>query len=166
MSEGRTVGLAVSNQWFVGRIFILRAKRVVGVRRGSVMSRLSIFAIIALTIPTFAAAQRGVASAPSRAATAIPRAAAAPAHANVRPQSRMQSAARVGGRIVRGGNTGHSIRRGNGANFGSNGNFNGTDFQDVPGLGFDYPHLAAISGNRRGHGGRFEGGSPFGFSGF
>jgi len=139
------------------------------------MSRLSIFAIIALTIPTFAAAQHGgsaggrasgVASAPSRAATAIPRAAAAPAHANVRPQSRVQSAARVGGRIVRGGNTGHSIRRGNGANFGSNGNFNGTDFQDVPGLGFDYPHLAAISGNRRGHGGRFEGGSPFGFSGF
>jgi hypothetical protein len=56
--------------------------------------------------------------------------------------------------------------RGNGANFGSNGNFNGTDFQNVPGLGFDFPHLAAISGNQRGHGRGFEGGAPFGFSGF
>jgi hypothetical protein len=32
-------------------------------------------------------------------------------------------------------------------------------------LGFDYPHLAAVNGNRRGHGGRFNG-APFGFGGF
>src|ERR1700682_3139720 len=146
-----------------------------GMRRGSVMSRLSILAIIALTVPTFAAAQhRGgpgastpaAAVGPSRPATAIPRAAPAAAHASARAQSGMQSAARVGGPIAHGRNTGRPIRRGNSANFGSNGNFNGTDFQDVPGLGFDYPHLAAISGNRRGHGRRFDGGAPFGFSGF
>jgi len=54
-------------------------------------------------------------------------------------------------------------RNNNNANFGFN---NGTDFQNVPGLGFDYPHLAAVSGNRRSHNGRFAGGFPFGFSGF
>jgi len=54
----------------------------------------------------------------------------------------------------------------------NNGNFasNGTDFQNVPGLGFDYPHLAAVSGNRHSRNGRFAGGFaggfPFGFSGF
>ena len=42
--------------------------------------------------------------------------------------------------------------------------FDTTDFADVPGLGFDFPHLAAVSGNRhrRGHLGTF----PFGFDGF
>jgi hypothetical protein len=34
----------------------------------------------------------------------------------------------------------------------------------APGLGFDFPHMAAVSG-RRGHG-RFEGVNSFGFSGF
>ena len=43
---------------------------------------------------------------------------------------------------------------------------NGPTFQNVPGLGFDYPHLAAMSGNRGGHGGRGRGGAPFGFGGF
>jgi hypothetical protein len=33
-------------------------------------------------------------------------------------------------------------------------------------LGFDYPHLAAISGNRRLRGSRFRGGVPFGSGGF
>jgi hypothetical protein len=59
----------------------------------------------------------------------------------------------------RGGRPG---RRGNGVPF----NSDQVDFQNVPGLGFDYPHLAAISGNRRGRGSRFNGGFPFGFSGF
>jgi hypothetical protein len=40
-----------------------------------------------------------------------------------------------------------------------------TDFEDVPGLGFDFPHLAAVSGNRRHHRGQF-GVFPFGFNGF
>jgi hypothetical protein len=35
----------------------------------------------------------------------------------------------------------------------------------VPGLGFDFPHLAAVSGNRR-HNGRFGNSFPFGFGGF
>jgi hypothetical protein len=75
-------------------------------------------------------------------------------------QSGMQGSARVGASVVRTrGNGVRIIRR-------ANSGFNGTDFQDVPGLGFDYPHLAAISGNRRFHSGRFGGGFPFGFSGF
>jgi hypothetical protein len=48
---------------------------------------------------------------------------------------------------------------------GSNFGFNGVDFQDVPGLGFDYPHLAAISRNRF-IPGRFAGGFPFGYGGY
>jgi len=68
----------------------------------------------------------------------------------------------------------HMGHRNNGGNFGFNGadgfnradGFNGTDFSNVPGLGFDYPHLAAINGNRRFHGRGFDGGFPFGFSGF
>jgi len=41
-----------------------------------------------------------------------------------------------------------------------------TNFEGVPGLGFDFPHLAAISGGRH-EGGRFGfGASPFGFGGF
>jgi hypothetical protein len=72
----------------------------------------------------------------------------------------------------------HMGHRNGGGNFGFNGTngfnngfnsadgFNGTDFSNVPGLGFDYPHLAAINGNRRFHGRRFDGEVPFGFSGF
>jgi hypothetical protein len=44
--------------------------------------------------------------------------------------------------------------------------FDGNDFQDVPGLGFDFPHLAAVSGNRHSRGNRFNRGFPFGFSDF
>jgi len=39
----------------------------------------------------------------------------------------------------------------------------GTTFENVPGLGFDFPHLAAINGGRRHEG---EGFFPFGFGGF
>jgi hypothetical protein len=55
-----------------------------------------------------------------------------------------------------------TVHRANNSPFG----FDGTNFQDVPGLGFDYPHLAAVSGNRRLHHNRFNNGFPFGFSGF
>ena len=136
------------------------------------MRRFSITAVMVLAIPAFAVAQHpGAAGAvastgvhapatPSRPTTAIPR--AAPAHGNAHVQSGAQSAVRVSPSGVRGQNTGRGDRRGNSAQFGSG----GTDFQNVPGLGFDYPHLAAISGNRHMHDGRFDGGSPFGFSGF
>jgi hypothetical protein len=44
---------------------------------------------------------------------------------------------------------------------------NGFTFNDVPGLGFDFPHMAAVSGNRRARFGFGEGfGSSFGFDGF
>jgi hypothetical protein len=39
-----------------------------------------------------------------------------------------------------------------------------TESANAPGLGFDFPHMAAVNG-RRGHG-RFIGASSFGFSGF
>lgn len=130
-----------------------------------------------LTLPAFAAAQHGGgahASAPvaaGRSGMMISRAGSAPARVAVRAGA--QGGARAGtpiagartsGRVIRGGN--RTNFGGNRANFGSNGTgFNGTNFQDVPGLGFDYPHLAAVGGNRRGRGGRFDG-APFGFGGF
>jgi hypothetical protein len=99
------------------------------------------------------------------------RASSGPAHvAAVRAGG--QGGARVGTPVARAGTSGRVIRGGNRtnfgnrANFGSNGtDFNGTSFQNVPGLGFDYPHLAAVNGNRRGRGDRFDG-APFGFGGF
>jgi hypothetical protein len=136
------------------------------------MRRFSITAVIVLAIPAFAVAQHpgaagAVASAgahapatPSRPSTAIPRAASA--RGNAHGQSGAQGGVRVSPPGMRGQNTDHSGRRGNSAQLGSS----GTDFQNVPGLGFDYPHLAAISGNRHIHDGRPDGGSPFGFSGF
>jgi hypothetical protein len=79
----------------------------------------------------------------------------------MRVQSGTPSAARIGAPVLRTRNNGVRIIHRNNSGFG----FNGTDFQDVPGLGFDYPHLAAISGNRRMQGRRFGGGDPFGFGG-
>jgi hypothetical protein len=137
-------------------------------RKGSAVGRFSITAIAVLVLPAFAAAQHhggGMAFAPaaaSRPAPAISRATPVGARATGRTLSGPQSATRIGTTVLHARNGGRIIHRTNGANFA----FNGTDFQDVPGLGFDYPHLAAISGNRRNRGGRFGGGVPFGFSGF
>jgi hypothetical protein len=110
--------------------------------------------------------------APSRPAMVIPRAAPAPARGIMRAPSGASTPSRVGVPITRARNSGRSFNGspstfGPGGNFGPSGNFgpNGTDFQNVPGLGFDYPHLAAISGNRRIPGGRFGGEVPFGFGG-
>jgi hypothetical protein len=98
------------------------------------------------------------------------RAGSAPARVAVRAGA--QGGARVGTPVGRAGTSGRVIRGGNRTNFGNRANlgsngtdFNGTSFQNVPGLGFDYPHLAAVNGNRRGHGDRFDG-APFGFGGF
>jgi hypothetical protein len=135
------------------------------------MGRFITLAMMVLAVPAFAAAQHGgrggggsaAAAAPGRAATAIPRAAPAPAHANARPQAGGQSAARIGAPGMRGRNNGRGGNRGNTPGLGFDQNFNGTGSQNVPGLGFDYPHLAAINGNRHGRGGgRFDNG----FSGF
>ena len=131
-------------------------------RKGSTMRRFSITAIVVLTLPGFAAAQHhgggiGFAATASRPAPTISR--ATPAG---RAISGPPGAARIATPVLRTRSGTRIIRRNNGGNF----IFNGTDFQNVPGLGFDYPHLAAISGNRRNHGGRFGGEVPFGFSGF
>ena len=92
-----------------------------------------------------------------RPATAISRPSSAPAHTTVptgaQGPARASARTRTSGRVIHSGNR-------------ANSGFNGTDFQDVPGLGFDFPHLAAIRGNRHNHGGRFNGGAPLGFSGF
>ena len=131
------------------------------------MGRLSISAIMVLAIPAFAAAQhRGGAAGPAMAApfhggAVISRAASVPARSTMRVQSGTPSAARMGAPVLRTRNNGVRVVHRNNSAFG----FNGTDFQDVPGLGFDYPHLAAVSGNRHRHGGSFGGGDPFGFGG-
>ncbi len=67
----------------------------------------------------------------------------------------------MGAPVLRTRNNGVRVVHRNNSAFG----FNGTDFQDFPGLGFDYPHLAAVSGNRHRHGCSFGGGDPFGFGG-
>ncbi len=133
------------------------------------MGKLSAAAMVVLAIPAFAAAQhRGAGAAPAMAASfhggaVISRAASAPARSTMRVQSGTQSAARIGSPVPRTQTNGvRIIHRNNSNPFG----FSGTDFQDVPGLGFDYPHLAAISGNRRLRGSRFRGGDRFGFGGF
>jgi len=131
------------------------------------MGRLSITATMLLALPAFAVAQHGgaTASAPVSAghpASAFSHPVSAPPRASVRVQTAPRSAARTGSSVVRTRNGVGIVRRNNGSNFA----FSGTDFRDVPGLGFDFPHLAAVSGNRRFRGSRFDGGFPFGFSGF
>jgi hypothetical protein len=145
------------------------------------MGKLSAAAIIVLAIPALAAAQhRGgggpamgasfhgaaagpVMAAPFRGGGAIAHSAFAPARSTMRVVSGTQSAARIGSPILRARNNGvRIIHRNNSNPF----VFDGVnDFQDVPGLGFDYPHLAAISGNHHRHANRFFAGDPFGFGG-
>ncbi|MCU1239590.1 MAG: hypothetical protein JWO71_316 [Candidatus Acidoferrum typicum] len=141
-------------------------------RKHSVMGRFSITAVMALALPAFAAAQHGGGfgahgSAPvaaGRSGAMMSRAGSAPAHVAVRGSG--HGGARVGTPIAGARSSGRINRGGNRTNSGFNGtDFNGTSFQNVPGLGFDYPHLAAVNGNRRGRGGRFDG-APFGFGGF
>jgi hypothetical protein len=132
-------------------------------RKSSVTGRFWITTIVALALPAFALAQHhggGMGAAPAgRSATIISRAGSAPARVAVR--SGVQSA-RIGTPAMRNRTPGRVFHNGNHANSA----FNGLDTQNVPGLGFDYPHLAAVTGNRRLHGGRFNGGFPFGFGGF
>lgn len=131
----------------------------------SVSGRLSVIFLIALAIPAFAAAQHGGAAASAGASHAAPmtsHAAAPAAHASVHVQSGTHAAVRIGTPIARSHNGTRIVHRSNTSPI----DFNGTDFQDVPGLGFDYPHLAAVSGNRHLHHDRFNNGFPLGFSGF
>jgi hypothetical protein len=128
------------------------------------MGKLSAAAMVVLAIPALAAAQhRGGAAGPAmgaafRGGAVISHVAAAPARSTMR----VPSGTRIGSPILRTQNGVRIIRRNNSNPFG----FNDTNFQDVPGLGFDYPHLAAISGNRRLHSPRFGFGNSFGYGGY
>ena len=137
------------------------------------MRRSLIFALIALAVPILAAGQQhGGMPGTGHIAVSAPRVTSAPP-----PQAKAVPVQRVAGSralsaapithragsatTTRHGNFNRTTPRGN--NFTSD--LNGVDFQDVPGLGFDYPHLAAVSGNRQHHGGQFGAFSP-GFGGF
>lgn len=127
------------------------------------MGRIVVASFAVLFLPVLAAAQsRGFApahtlAAPTSRAASVSR--AVPFHTPA-AQSSPRFAPRFGTLVS--GRTGRAVRRANRVLF----NSGQVDFQDVPGLGFDYPHLAAVSGNRRNHGSRFNGGFPFGFGGF
>jgi hypothetical protein len=87
----------------------------------------------------------------------------------LRVATRVQNGAASASRVGTPGT--HLSRRGNRTTvrtnrFNSDGFFEETEFDDVPGLGFDYPHLAAISGNRHFRHQPFGTGFPFGFGGF
>jgi hypothetical protein len=109
--------------------------------------------------------------APRMAAGVAPRAAvhvAAPTHvaapARVAPTSVGVHRSPVGGSVSHNmGSVNHNMN-GTSSVVGNPQTFS-TDFEDSPGLGFDFPHLAAISAGRQ-RGERFEGTVPFGFSGF
>ena len=105
------------------------------------MGKLSAVVMIVLAIPAFAAAQhRGgmagpVMAAPFRGGAAISRAASASARSTMRVPSGTQGAARIGAPALRTRSNGvRIIHRNNSNPFG----FDGTDFEDVPGLGFDF----------------------------
>jgi hypothetical protein len=137
--------------------------------KSSVIRRYSIVAAIALALPAFAAPQHhggGGFAAPAAGRAIAMASHATPVRGGGRAQFGTQAQARVGTPMARTRNGVRINNRNNRANFGFNGtDFNGTDFQNVPGLGFDYPHLAAVSGNRRFRNGGFGGGFPFGFGG-
>jgi hypothetical protein len=136
------------------------------------MSRGSVLVAILVIAPGVAAAQRpGGMAGGGHVGGGVPRAGggtvarmapAAPAHFSVRLQL---AAPRASGAMVRG----HGIRTHRSPTNVSVvpfGPFGGTEFQDAPGLGFDFPHLAAINANRRPHFRNFGGVFPFGFNGF
>jgi len=131
------------------------------------MGRLRFGFLIILVFPAFLIAQsRGGAGHPAAgghpvavvsAANASP---VAPRIAAPHAQQMNRAVGRATSRVH--SRTGTSSRHGNNFGFGSD----QVDFQDVPGLGFDYPHLAATSGNRRVRGSRVNGAFSSGFDGF
>lgn len=134
------------------------------------MGRLFLVALIAFGGPVLAFAQRGAGgAAASHAAMGGVRAPIASAQAGARYAAGVP--ARSSSFVSRSPRT-HRIPQTNPQNdvvprshFATD-DFANTNFEGVPGLGFDFPHLAAISGGRH-PGGRFGfGASPFGFGGF
>ena len=135
------------------------------------MNRGSVLVAILALAPGMAAGQHpgGMAGAghvgagaPHAAGTVVRTAPPSPAHFSVRLQP---ATPRSGGTILRGHGTRNSHRPVN-QNVLPFGPFGETDFQDAPGLGFDFPHLAAVNANRHPHFRNFGGVFPFGFNGF
>ena len=146
------------------------------------MQRLGVLAVMALSLPGLAAAQRGGGMAgggfagghagggfvaghvgvPAAHAAVAPRAFAAAPRTTMRASSSGPASTLRVGNPVRSRTVNRSPRPDN-----FSGEFGDVSFNDVPGLGFDFPHLAAISGGRHHH--RFDGffgGFPFFDSGF
>jgi len=140
------------------------------------MRRSGIFVLVTLAVPALSAAQQHGGGIPAPAmghvAAPAPRVTSAPAPHVIavpvqralapRATPRAQFAAPV---THRAGSATTTRNHGNvtrttprGDNFTSD--LDDVDFQDAPGLGFDFPHLAAVSGNRRHHS-RFATGVPF-----
>ena len=133
------------------------------------MGRLFLVALIALGGPALAFAQRGagrVAPAASHAAMGGVHAPVTGSHPGARYAAGTTVAPRGSGFATRSPRTTRRIRQTNPVNDTARlSPFSSTDFEGVPGLGFDFPHLAAVGGGSRHRGGGF-GASPFGFSGF
>ena len=131
------------------------------------MGRLLLAALIVLGAPALSSAQRssaGVAPA-SHVAMGGAHASFNGPHPNVHLPTGTPTAPRGSVLVARSQASSHGIRRVNRHNNFAAPEIGTTDLEDAPGLGFDFPHLAAVSGNRRHHGNPF-GAFPFGFSGF
>ena len=135
----------------------------------SFIHHIAVLGVIALSLPALSAAQRGGGIAAGgfgghagggigHAAPASHFVAAGARGVSRAPVARPGVARAVGSGRARTGTTGRTRSSSFNRNFSPD--FGETNFNDVPGLGFDFPHLAAISGGRRHHEG-FFGGFPF-----
>lgn len=135
------------------------------------MGRLLAILALAVSFPVLAAAQhRGIAAVPSAgyAAGGVVHVSPSISHAGVRVSSGTAVMQRGSGAAGRLRGTARRVQPGS-RHISRNTDvlpFDqlGTDFEDAPGLGFDFPHLAAVGGNRRHRGERF--GAGFGLGGF
>jgi len=125
------------------------------------MRRLLILASLIFAVPAFAAAQhRGGMMAASQPVVVSPHFAVGPAQS---AGARMTTGVRPGTGVVVVHRTGVSGNVRRSVNIASLPVFR-AESANAPGLGFDFPHMAAVNG-RRGHG-RFIGANSFGFNGF
>jgi hypothetical protein len=125
------------------------------------MRRILILAGLVLGVPAFAAAQhRGGMATAGQAVVVSPHIAVGPAQFG---GAHVGSGVRPGTGVVIVHRLGVSANVHRSVNIASLPVFR-AEFPNAPGLGFDFPHMAAVNGHR-GHG-RFFGGNSFGFSGF
>jgi hypothetical protein len=131
--------------------------------------RLSTVVLAGLSLPVFAAAQHHGGTAPGGAAP-VGRTGTVVVHAVPVAHAGVASVPHL---VARPGRTGVATRTHTGVrnarHINDGDNFVASDDQfssnDVPGLGFDFPHLAAVNGSRH-FGRRFFGGAPFFDGGF